>query len=72
MTRKRKLRLISCIMFVIAAVFVLCALSAPNLGCVFYIGPFRIGAEVWRICYAIYALIMVSLFFASFFVKNRQ
>jgi cytochrome c biogenesis factor len=73
MSKKQKLRLISGIMFVIAVIFVLCALSAPNLGRAFDIGSFCIGAEVWRICYAIYALIMIGLFLASFFVsKGKQ
>ena len=72
MTKKRRLRLISCIMFVMAVVFVLCALSSPNLGRSFYIGPVCISAEIWRVCYATYALIMVGLFFSSFFAEKRQ
>ncbi len=72
MTKKRRLRLISCIMFVIAVVFVLCALSSPNLGRSFYIGPVCISAKIWRVCYATYALIMVGLFWASFLQKKHQ
>lgn len=72
MTKKTRLRLISCMMFLIAVVFVLCALSAPNLGRGFYIGPLYIGAAVWRMCYAIYALIMIVLLVASFFVKDSK
>ena len=72
MSKKKILRLTICIMLVVAIVFVLCALSAPNLGRAFYIGPFYIGAEVWRTFYAAYGIIIVTLFTASFFVKNKQ
>ena len=68
---KKKLRLISLAMLVIAVVFVLCALSAPNLGRTIYIGSYRFGAEQWRVCYAAYSVVMVALFAASFFVKKR-
>ena len=67
---KRKLRTISLILLVIAVVFIACALSAPNLGQTIYIGSFRFGAEQWRICYAIYVIVTVTLFVASFFVKK--
>ena len=40
---KRKLRIISLIMFVIAAAFVAAALSNPALGHVIYIGDFAFG-----------------------------
>ena len=72
MSRKARLRLISCVMLVIAIIFVLCALSAPNLGSVFYIFGFPIGAEIWRAFYALYAVVMVGLFAASFFVKGGK
>ena len=72
MARKHRLRLISCVMFVVAVVFVFCALSALNLGTAFYIGRFHFGAEVWRVCYAIYGVIMAALFASSFFVKDNQ
>lgn len=68
---KKKLRLISLAMLVIAVVFVLCALSAPNLGRTIYIGSYRFGAAQWRVCYAAYAIVMVALFAASFFVKKK-
>ena len=68
---KKKLRLISLTMFVIAVAFVLCALSAPNLGRTIYIGNYRFGAEQWRVCYAAYAIVMLTLFTASFFVKKK-
>ncbi|MBQ2510526.1 MAG: hypothetical protein II529_06885 [Erysipelotrichaceae bacterium] len=69
---KRKLRIISLIMFVIAAVFVAAAISNPALGHTIYIGNYRFGAEQWRICYAIYAVVMVSLFAGSFFMKDGR
>ena len=58
-------------MLVIAVVFVLCALSNPQLGHVIYIGDFAFGAEQWRVCYAIYAVVMAGLFLVSFFVKKK-
>ena len=69
---KKKLRIASLIMLVIAVIFVYCALACPTLGRVFYIGNFRFGAEQARICYAVYAVIMVLLFIASFFVRGNQ
>ena len=57
-------------MFAIAVVFVICCMSCPTLGQVIRIGPFRFGAEQWRVCYAVYAAVAVGLFAASFFVKN--
>ena len=69
---KKKLRVISLIMFIIAAAFVAVALSNPTFGHVIYIGNFKFGAEQWHICYAIYVIVMLSLFVASFFVKNKR
>ena len=69
---KKKLRIISLAMLVIAIVFVVCALSAPNLGHAIYIGSYRFGAKQWRICYAIYGIIMAALFISSFFVKEKK
>ena len=69
---KRKLRIISLIMFVIAAVFVAAALSNPALGHVIYIGNTAFGARQWRICYAIYTAVMIYLFIASFIVQNKK
>ena len=68
---KKKLRLISLAMFVIAVAFVLCALSAPNLGRTIYIGSYAFGAAQWRVCYAAYAVVMAALFAVSFFVKKK-
>lgn len=76
--KKRKLgtkgilRLIALVMFLVAAVFVFCALSNPALGSVFYIFGIRIGADVWRAFYKLYAVVMAALFVISFFVKKRQ
>lgn len=66
------LRWISLAMLIVAIVFVGCALSNPTLGTVFYIGKLRIGADIWRAFYAFYAIVMVVLFGASFFVKGRK
>ena len=62
------LRIISLVMFVVAIIFVACALANPALGSTFYIGDIAIGADVWRVCYAIYAIVMAILFVLSFFV----
>ena len=70
-TRKRLLR-VSLLMLVIAVIFVFCALSNPALGHTIYIGSFAFGAEQWRVCYAIYLLVMAGLFLASFFVKDQE
>ena len=72
MKTKTKLRLISLAMFVVAVVFVICALSNPALGQVFYIGSIKIGADIKRAFYAVYAIVMVVLFGASFFVKEKK
>ena len=69
---RKKLRLASLCMFAAAAVFVLCALSNPTLGRTVMIGPFTFGVEQWRICYALYVLVMAGLFVASFLVKGDQ
>lgn len=69
---KKKLRIISLVMLVIAIIFVICALSAPNFGHTIYIGSYEFGAEQWRICYAIYVIIMAALFISSYFVKEKK
>lgn len=71
MNAKTILRLISLAMFVVAVVFVFIALSCPTCGGVFYIGSFRVGAEVWRAFYKGYVIVMIGLFAASFFVKKK-
>lgn len=72
MKTKTKLRLISLIMLIVAIIFVFCALSAPTLGKTIYIGDFVFGAEQWRFCYKVYAVVMAALFGASFFVKEKK
>ena len=69
---RKKLRLASLCMFAAAAVFVLCALSNPTLGRTVMIGPFTFGVEQWRICYALYVLVLAGLFVASLLVKGDQ
>ena len=68
MKRGMVIRIISLAMFVVAVIFIACALANPALGSFFYIGDIAIGADVWRVCYAIYAIVMVVLFVLSFFV----
>lgn len=70
MRNRKRMRLLSLVMLVIAVIFVLCALSNPGLGRTLYIGNWRFGAEQWRFCYKIYALVMVGLFGGSFFAKK--
>ena len=71
MNTKRILRLTSLIMLIVAVVFVGCALACPTLGTTIYIGEFRFGAEQWRFCYKVYAVVMAALFATSFFVKKN-
>ena len=52
MKTKAILRIVSLAMLIAATVFVLCALSNPGLGRVFYIGSIKIGADVKQIFYA--------------------
>lgn len=72
MSKRTLLRLISLAMFIIAIVFVVIAISAPTLGKTIYIGSYKFGAEQWRTCYKIYAIVMVGLFASSFFVKKDK
>lgn len=72
MKARRTLRLISLVMLIVAVVFVFCALSNPALGKVFYIGSIKIGADIKRAFYAVYAIVMVALFGISFFVKDKK
>lgn len=68
MKKSMLLRIVSLGIFVVAIIFIACALANPALGRTFYIGDIAIGAEVWRVFYAIYAIIMGILFVTSFFV----
>ena len=72
MKTRTKLRLISLTMFVVAVIFVFCALACPTLGRTIYIGDFKFGAEQWRFCYKVYAVVMVALFGISFLVKEKK
>ena len=72
MKTRTKLRLISLTMFVVAVIFVFCALACPTLGRTIYIGDFKFGTEQWRFCYKVYAVVMVALFGISFFVKEKK
>jgi len=71
MKMKWTLRAISLIMLIVAVIFVCCALACPTLGSSFYIFGIKIGADIWRAFYAFYAIVMVSLFVASFLVKKK-
>ena len=70
MKKRTVLRLISLAMLAIAVVFAICCMSCPTLGQAIRIGPFRFGAEQWRVCYAVYAAAAGGLFAASFLVKK--
>ena len=72
MKKGRTFRLISLAMLIVAVVFVLCALSNPGMGKVFYIGGIKIGADVKRAFYAVYVIVMTALFGISFFVKGKK
>ncbi len=72
MNAGKTLRLISLVMLVVAVIFVFCALACPTLGRTIYIGDFAFGADQWRLCYKVYAVIMAALFGASFFVKDKK
>ena len=72
MKTRTKLRLISLTMFVVAVIFVFCALACPTLGRTIYIGDYKFGTEQWRFCYKVYAVVMVALFGISFFVKEKK
>ena len=72
MKMRRALRLISLVMLIVAIVFVLCVLSNPGLGKVFYIGSIKIGADIKRVFYAVYAVVITALLGISFFVKGKK
>ena len=70
MVKKKKLRIASGVMLVVAIVFVVCALSNPALGTAFYIFDFRVGAAIWRKFYLLYLILMAGIFTVSFWVKE--
>ena len=69
---KRILRWVGIGMCLVAVVFLSIALSHPELGTVFYIGSWRIGVEVWRAFYCIYAAVALGCLVASFFIKDKK
>ena len=72
MKTRKILRVTSLIMLLVAVVFVFCALACPTLGRTIYIGDFKFGAEQWRFCYKVYAIVMVVMFVSSFIVKDSK
>ena len=72
MKTKNILKLVSLAMFIVAIAFLLCALTHPELGTVFYIGGFKIGSAIWKAFYLMYTVVMVALFGISFFVKDQK
>lgn len=72
MNARKILRRISLVMFIGAIVFLCFALGVPTLGSVFYIGKFKVDAEVKQLFYIIYALTMIGLFFVSFFIPKKR
>ena len=71
MSKKMVFRWISLGMLAVAAVFVTVALCNPQLGSTFYICGIPIGAELWRVGYGLYVLVMAGLFAASFFTERH-
>ena len=72
MKKSKLMKLISGIMFIVAVIFVFCALSNPALGSTIYIGTWAFGAEQWRVCYKIYVIVMLSLFTGSFIMERKN
>lgn len=72
MDTRKLLRLISILMLIAAVIFVYCAVSCPTLGSVFYIGSVRIDADIKRVFYGCYIIVMALLFISSFFVKPKK
>ena len=72
MSKRTILRLISLVMFIVAVIFIFCALSNPALGKTIYIGSFRFGAEQKHLFYALYVILMDGLFIASFITKEKK
>ena len=70
MKLKSVLRLISFAMLIVAIIFLAVALTHPELGTVFYIGNLKVGSEIWRAFYAVYAIVMIALFGVSCCVKK--
>lgn len=71
MNTKKFLRVTGVLMLIIAVIFVIAALGAPQLGRVFYIGAFKVDANVKRIFYLLYLIVAVTLLMASFVMKDK-
>ena len=67
----RILRLIAGFMLLAAVVFIYIAVNVPTLGHVFYIGSFKVDAQVMRLFYKGYLAVMIVLFVLSFFLGKR-
>ena len=67
---KRKLRIISAIMFIIALLFLIYAFTHPEAGSVFYIFGQPIGSHEWRSFYGLYAIVVIGLFIISCFCQE--
>ena len=65
---KKKLRMISLIMLIVAVLFVVCAFLTMDVPINFPNWLFRI----LKILYKVYPIVMVLLFVASFFVKDKK
>lgn len=65
---KKKLRIASLIMLIIAIVFVVFAFLTMGVPIDYPDGLFR----SLKIIYKVYPIVMVALFAASFFVKDKQ
>ena len=72
MKTKTVLRLISLLMLIAAIVFFIYACAHPESGSVFYIFGIAIGADAWRMFYAVYGIIMIFLFVTSFLVNKAD
>ena len=72
MSKKLFFRIISACMFLAGFVFLVLSFSNPALGSTIYIVSFALTAAHWRFLYAAYAIVMVALFAASFFIKGDR
>ena len=59
-------------MFIVAVVFAVMVISAPQMGYVFYIGSYKIDAHIKRILYLAYLIVAVMLLIASFLIKRKN
>ena len=71
MNTKKFLRVTGVLMLIIAVIFVIVALGAPQFRRVFYIGGFKVDANVKRIFYLLYLIVAVTLLIASFVIKDK-